>query len=310
MHHVSHHVLHPPAAEPSEPSEQMLISQPDKDVHSLLVGLLRPASSPTSEQQLDSPTGSLTSMKHAELSLHQQVLQQAQDQHHAVQWLIQICADTALGDTVVREAPLQPASSCADSSNATVGGWVLLGELLGILDDYTHSLSFRYEDIQPGAGQHGSPDMVLLNLTIVAEAVGQAQRWVQTAPVKCLLDLLLCTSLVELLRVYCIAWLHGGNTRLKRVYYLTTWVYLPATLVVKALCHADILITRCNQQTRDQNPNFWGLGMHWVMPAQQSMKLWHASRPTGHTQPPSTMKPMRAGEKYAADLHIHNKLLS
>ena len=113
------------------------------------------------------------------LSLHQQVLQDAQSQHHALHWLIKICADIALG--VSKLLPPTSAEPSSDSNliHAPEDRWVLLGTLLGILDGYIHSHTFNITDVVPGRDLERAPKMVkdiLLNLTAVADAVGQAQR--------------------------------------------------------------------------------------------------------------------------------------
>jgi hypothetical protein len=113
------------------------------------------------------------------LSLHQQVLQDAQSQHHALHWLIKICADIALGVSKLLSPSGEEASSPSNLINAPEGRWVLLGNLLGILDGYTHSLTFTIGDVVPDRDLKRAPKMVkdiLLNLTAVADAVGQAQR--------------------------------------------------------------------------------------------------------------------------------------
>lgn len=113
------------------------------------------------------------------LSLHQQVLQDAQSQHHALHWLIKICADIALGASKLLAPSSEEPPSPSDLINAPEGRWVLLGSLLGILDGYIHSLTFTIGDVVPEHGLKRAPKMVkdiLLNLTAVADAVGQAQR--------------------------------------------------------------------------------------------------------------------------------------
>ena len=113
------------------------------------------------------------------LSLHQQVLQDAQSQHHVLHWLIKICADIALGVSKLLPPSSEESSSRSDLINAPEDRWVLLGNLLGILDGYIHSLTFTIGDVVPGCGLKRAPKMVqdiLLNLTAVADAVGQAQR--------------------------------------------------------------------------------------------------------------------------------------
>ncbi len=113
------------------------------------------------------------------LGLHQQVLQDAQSQHHALHWLIKICADIALGVSTLLSPSGEEAPSPSNLINAPEGRWVLLGNLLGILDGYIHSLTFTIGDVVPNHGLKTAPKMVkdiLLNLTAVADAVGQAQR--------------------------------------------------------------------------------------------------------------------------------------
>ncbi len=113
------------------------------------------------------------------LNLNQQVLQDAQSQHHALHWLVKICADIALGVSKLLPSSSEEPPSPSDLINAPEGRWVLLGNLLGILDGYIHSLTFTIGDVVPDCGLKRAPKMVkdiLLHLTAVADAVGQAQR--------------------------------------------------------------------------------------------------------------------------------------
>jgi len=105
-------------------------------------------------------------------------LQDAQSQH-ALHWLIKICADIALGVSKLLPPSSEELSSRSNLVNAPEGRWVLLGSLLGVLDGYIHSLTFTIGDVVPDRGFRRAPKMVkdiLLNLTAVADAVGQAQR--------------------------------------------------------------------------------------------------------------------------------------
>ncbi len=153
-------------------------SRPDASLHVLLTGLLqpRPVTRPSQDQQAELiPTPTTP-------SLHQQVLQQSQAQHHALHWLIKICADVALGTSLLLPENSQASSSSdADvNSKILVDRWVLLGRLLGFLDGYTHMLTFTLDEVVPGHKQRRAPKMVkdiLLHLTAVADVVGQAQRW-------------------------------------------------------------------------------------------------------------------------------------
>lgn len=152
-------------------------------LHSLLTHLSQPATAPPSADsgQGRSEHAPITS----NLPLHQHVLQRVQSKHFALQWLIKICADLALGSSLLLPASSQAAPTSADFNPVRageVGQWVLLGQLLKILDDYAHMLEFSLEDVVPGHKHRRAPEMVhniLLYLTAVAEAAGKAQRWVQ-----------------------------------------------------------------------------------------------------------------------------------
>ncbi len=150
---------------------------PDGDLHGLLAKLLQPKPNIASGQMHHSQSSFTPSMQI--LSLHQQVLQDAQSQHHALHWLIKICADIALGVSKLLPPNSEEPSSRSNLISAPEGRWVWLGSLLGILDGYIHGLTFTIGDVVPDRVLKRAPKMVkdiLLNLTAVADAVGQAQR--------------------------------------------------------------------------------------------------------------------------------------
>lgn len=156
-------------------STALLPQQPPGALHSLLTHLSQPATTPPSANPEQSHLGPapLTS----NLSLRQHVLQQVQSQHLALQRLIKVCADLALGPSDNQATPTVAATDHTPAEE--VGQWVLLGELLNILDEYAHMLEFSQEDTAPGHKHRRAPEMVqnnLLYLTAVAEATGKAQR--------------------------------------------------------------------------------------------------------------------------------------
>lgn len=115
-----------------------------------------------------------------DLSLHQRLLQQVQSKHCALQRMIRICADVALGSSLLLPASNQAPLISADTDSTQegeVGQWVLLGQLLTVLDDFTNMLKFSLEDFVAGH-KHRRVQDSLLYLTAVAEAAGKAQRWV------------------------------------------------------------------------------------------------------------------------------------
>ena len=150
-------------------------------LHSLLAHLSQPVTVPPSagSGQGNSDNAPITS----NLPLHQRVLQQVQSQHFALQWLIKICADLVLGSSLLLPASSQALPTSADFNPVRageVGRWVVLGQLLNILDDYAHMLEFSPGDVVPSPKNRRAPEMVhniLLYLTAVAEAAGKAQRW-------------------------------------------------------------------------------------------------------------------------------------
>lgn len=153
----------------------LLPQQPLGPLHSLLTHLSQPATTPPSANPKQSPSepASVTS----NLSLRQRVLQQVQSQHFALQRLIKICAELALGPAGNQATPTLAATD--PSSAEEVGQWVFLGQLLNILDDYAHMLESGLGDKVPGHQHRRAPEMVqntLLYLTAVAEATGKAQR--------------------------------------------------------------------------------------------------------------------------------------
>lgn len=157
-------------------------------LHSLLTHLSQPATVPPSADpgKGHSEHASITS----NLPLHQRILQQVQSQHFALQWLIKICADLALGSSLLLPATSQapPTSTVNNPVQAVeVGRWVLLGQVLHILDHYTRMLKFSLEDVVPGHKHRRAPEMVhhiLLYLTAVAEAAGKTQRWVSVTSLR------------------------------------------------------------------------------------------------------------------------------
>lgn len=166
------------AAEP--PTAAEALQKPtasDGDLHGLLAKLLQPKPNIASGQIHHSQSSFTSSMQNS--NLNQQVLQDAQSQHHALHWLVKICADIALGVSKLLPSSSEEPPSPSDLINAPEGRWVLLGNLLGILDGYIHSLTFTIGDVVPDCGLKRAPKMVkdiLLHLTAVADAVGQAQR--------------------------------------------------------------------------------------------------------------------------------------
>ena len=114
--------------------------------------------------------------------LHQQLLQQAQLQHQALKRLIKISADIALGSSWLLPASGQALAEPADKDPPEADGveqWVLLGRLLAISDGYAHMLHVYKEDFLPDHKRRRTPAVahkVLLHLTAVADATGQAQR--------------------------------------------------------------------------------------------------------------------------------------
>lgn len=165
-----------PPTPPGPPA--LLPQQPPGALHSLLTHLSQPATIPPAAY-----SGQGRSEDASNLPLHQRVVQQAQSHHCALQWLIKICADLALGSSLLLPISSQvPLTSVAINpvQAGEVGQWVLLGRLLNILDEYAHILKFTLEDVVPGHKHRRAPQMIcniLLNLTAVAEAAGKAQRW-------------------------------------------------------------------------------------------------------------------------------------
>ena len=157
-------------------------------LHSLLTHLSQPATVPPSADsgQGHSEHASITS----NLPLHQRILQQVQSQHFALQWLIKICAHLALGSSLLLPASSQaPPTSIVNNpvQAEQVGQWVLLGQVLNILDDYARMLTFSLEDVVPGHKHSRAPETVhniLLYLTAVAEAAGKTQRWVSVTSLR------------------------------------------------------------------------------------------------------------------------------
>ena len=149
--------------------------QPPGLLHSLLTHLSQPATTPPSAKPGQSPSEPAPITFN--LSLRQRVLQQVQSQHFALQRLIKICAELVLGPAGNQATPTLAAADPVPAEE--VGHWVLLGQLLNILDDYTHMLEFSLEVVVPGHKRRRAPNMVqntLLYLTAVAEATGKAQR--------------------------------------------------------------------------------------------------------------------------------------
>ena len=167
-----------PDSLPPPGAPALLPQQPPGALHSLLTHLSQPTTTPPSADPVKGHSEYTSN-----LPLHQRVVQQAQLQHCVLQWLIKICADLALGSSLLLPTSSQtpPTSSDIDPIQAgEVGQWVLLGQLLNILDDYAHMLEFSLEDVGPGHKDRRAPQRVhstLLNLTAVAEAAGKAQRW-------------------------------------------------------------------------------------------------------------------------------------
>lgn len=158
-------------------STALLPQQPPGPLHNLLTHLSQPTTTPPSAGPDPSPSGPAPVTSN--LSLRQHVLQQVQSQHFALQRLIKICAELALGPAGNQATPTVRLAATDPIPAEGVGQWVLLGQLLNILDDYTHMLAFSLEDMVPGHRHRRAPRMVqstLLYLTAVAEATGKAQR--------------------------------------------------------------------------------------------------------------------------------------
>ena len=165
------------SASPTPPPTEQQTSRP---LHSLLTHLsqlpLSTSATHPQEIQADSPPTS------SDLPLHQQLLQQAQLQHHALKRLIKICAGVALGSSLLLPASAEAAAISADNDASQAEGveqWVLLGQLLAITDGYAHILHLDMEDLVPIHKQRRTPALVhkvLLHLTAVADATGPSQR--------------------------------------------------------------------------------------------------------------------------------------
>lgn len=166
-------VPHAPDSAPPSAPLSLPPQSPPGALHSLLAHLSQPASISARPQQRrpeSAPNASRLPLRH-------RLLQQVQSQHFALQWLIKICTDLALGSSV----PLPASSQALSTQVGEVEPWVLLGQLLNILDDYAHRLEFSVEDVVPGHKHRRAPKMVqniLLHLTAIAEAAGKGQRWV------------------------------------------------------------------------------------------------------------------------------------
>ena len=159
----------PPLAPPSVAPQQ-----PPAALHSLLAHLSQPA--PTAHPQ-QSESATIVS---SNLPLHQRFLQQVQSKHDALRRLIKICADIALGSSRLLPASNQGPQTSADTNPTQageVGQWVLLGQLLTVLDDFAHMAKFSLEDTVQDS---------LLYLSAVAEAAGKAQRWASMQLSPCL----------------------------------------------------------------------------------------------------------------------------
>lgn len=166
-----------PSGPPSAPPHQPLGA-----LHSLLTHLSQAAPTTHPLQPQSAPIMS------NDLPLRHCLLQQVQSKHGALQRLIKICADLALGSSLLLPASNHPPATSADTGPTQagqVGQWVLLGQLLTVLDDFAHMVKLSLEDTAPGH-KHRRVQDTLLYLSAVAEAAGKAQRWVSMPLTECL----------------------------------------------------------------------------------------------------------------------------
>lgn len=178
----STHARMPEASQPLQAmaAPHMPAERSSSELHFLLSHLSQLPSNPA--QTPPQQTHPESTPTNPDFPLHQQILQKAQVQHHALHWLIKICADLALGSFQLPWVSSQASGTPMDANPAQtqeVGQWVLMWRLLRFLDGYAQDLKFSVEDVVPGHKPKRASMMernILLHLTAVADATGRAQR--------------------------------------------------------------------------------------------------------------------------------------
>ena len=175
--------MHKAPDPPQQPALLPPAMQPaSRALHPLLSHIPQPSSSKLGSEPHQAQAGWTTTS--SSLPLHQEVLQQSQSQHHTFHRLIKICADLALGSSALLPASNQQpdvSAAAAPTWAGEVDRWVLLGRLLEITNGFVHVLNLSREAVVPDQKRRQVPQIIqdiLLHMTAIADATGQAQRWV------------------------------------------------------------------------------------------------------------------------------------